>query len=123
MRYFAPSEEIPMAGHPTIATTWALVESGRGIQGITQAGQTFARPFVNPPALGEDSFTGSATGAMGAYIWYHGLFGQPTFRAEQGHDMGRPGIATVEVVGPRNAIETVKVGGAAVTVLTGTMSF
>jgi trans-2,3-dihydro-3-hydroxyanthranilate isomerase len=29
MRYFTPAEEIPLAGHPTIATTFALVEWGR----------------------------------------------------------------------------------------------
>jgi trans-2,3-dihydro-3-hydroxyanthranilate isomerase len=29
VRYFTPSEEIPLAGHPTIATTFALVSSGR----------------------------------------------------------------------------------------------
>ena len=28
-RYFTPAEEIPMAGHPTIATIFALIESGR----------------------------------------------------------------------------------------------
>lgn len=28
-RYFTPSEEIPLAGHPTIATIFALVETGR----------------------------------------------------------------------------------------------
>src|SRR6185295_20382731 len=28
-RYFTPAEEIPMAGHPTIATVFALVDSGR----------------------------------------------------------------------------------------------
>src|SRR3954454_1705763 len=28
-RYFTTSTEIPMAGHPTIATIFALVESGR----------------------------------------------------------------------------------------------
>ncbi len=28
-RYFTPAEEIPMAGHPTIATIFGLVESGR----------------------------------------------------------------------------------------------
>ena len=28
-RYFTPAEEIPLAGHPTIATIFALVESGR----------------------------------------------------------------------------------------------
>jgi trans-2,3-dihydro-3-hydroxyanthranilate isomerase len=29
VRYFTPAEEIPLVGHPTIATTFALVESGR----------------------------------------------------------------------------------------------
>ena len=29
MRYFTPAEEIPLAGHPTIATTFALVDTGR----------------------------------------------------------------------------------------------
>ena len=29
VRYFTPAEEIPLAGHPTIATTYALVQSGR----------------------------------------------------------------------------------------------
>src|SRR5512134_1383206 len=29
VRYFTPAEEIPMAGHPTIATTFALWQSGR----------------------------------------------------------------------------------------------
>ena len=29
VRYFTPAEEIPLAGHPTIATVFALVESGR----------------------------------------------------------------------------------------------
>ena len=29
VRYFTPAEEIPLAGHPTIATTFALIETGR----------------------------------------------------------------------------------------------
>jgi trans-2,3-dihydro-3-hydroxyanthranilate isomerase len=85
------------------------------LEGVTPAGQTFARhiaPF-------EDPFTGSATGGMAAYIWHYGLLDQPTFVAEQGHWMGRPGQATVEVIGPRHAIQSVKVGGPAITVLRG----
>jgi trans-2,3-dihydro-3-hydroxyanthranilate isomerase len=56
---------------------------------------------------------------MGAYLWHYGLIDQPTFVAEQGHWMHRPGQATVEVIGPRNNIATVKVGGSAITVLRG----
>ncbi len=28
-RYFTPAEEIPLAGHPTVATVYALIDSGR----------------------------------------------------------------------------------------------
>ncbi len=89
------------------------------LSGVSRQGDTFARHFVAPPDLVEDPFTGSATGGMGAYLWHYGLISQPTFRAEQGHWMDRPGIATVEVIGPPEDIETVKVGGGAVTVLRG----
>lgn len=88
------------------------------LQGV-EHGDTFARHFVTPPDLVEDPYTGSATGGMGAYLWHYNLIGQSTFIAEQGHWMGRPGEGQVEVIGPRDNIETVKVGGAAVTVLRG----
>ncbi|MFN2151741.1 MAG: PhzF family phenazine biosynthesis protein [Anaerolineales bacterium] len=92
------------------------------LQGVTSAGQTFARhPGVPPDGL-EDPFTGSATGGMAAYLWHHGLLPEPTFIAEQGHWMNRPGQAFVEVVGPRDDIETVKVGGPAVTVMKGQLT-
>ena len=89
------------------------------LQGITEQGRTFARHFGVPPDTPEDPFTGSATGGMAAYLWRHGLLDEPTFIAEQGHWMNRPGQATVEVIGPREDIETVKVGGGAVTVVRG----
>jgi trans-2,3-dihydro-3-hydroxyanthranilate isomerase len=234
VRYFTPAEEIPLAGHPTIATTYALVEAGRlplkgdvtqftlelqvgpipveiyaedGIvqrivmtqkkpqflstypaevilpifglssedalsyplqtvstgtpqlmipvrnlevlqkiemnisaykelrakadffsphlfclQGITDGGQTFARHFGAPPDTMEDPFTGSATGGMAAYLWHYGLIDLPEFVAEQGHWLDRPGQAYVTVVGPRDDIATVKVGGAAVTVVRGELT-
>jgi trans-2,3-dihydro-3-hydroxyanthranilate isomerase len=70
----------------------------------------------------EDPFTGSATGGMAAYLWHYGLLDRPTFVAEQGHWMNRPGQGYVEVIGPREDIDTVKVGGAAVTVLKGELT-
>jgi trans-2,3-dihydro-3-hydroxyanthranilate isomerase len=91
------------------------------LQGV-ENGATFARHFGVPPDTMEDPFTGSATGGMAAYLWHHGLIQSPTFIAEQGHWMSRPGQATVEVVGPRDEIETVKVGGSAVTVLRGELT-
>ena len=89
------------------------------LEGITPEGDTFARHFGVPPDTPEDPFTGSATGGMAAYLWQHGLIEEPRFIAEQGHWMNRPGQARVEVVGPRENIETVKVGGQAVVVMRG----
>jgi len=92
-----------------------------GVEAATErveTGQTFARHFAPGPRGFEDPFTGSATGAMGALLWRHGRLG-PRFVAEQGHWMGRPGRATVEVLGPPEEMTGVRVGGAAVTVLRG----
>ena len=91
------------------------------LQGVKH-GATFARDFGLPPDTLEDPFTGSATGGMAAYLWHYGWIDGPTFIAEQGHWMNRPGEGYVEVVGPREDIETVKVGGAAVTVLKGELT-
>ncbi len=87
--------------------------------GATSEGDTFSRHLGVPPDMVEDPFTGSATGGMGAYLWRYGLIAQPSFVAEQGHWMNRPGAATVEVVGPPESIATVRVGGPAVTVMEG----
>ncbi len=232
VRYFTPAEEIPLAGHPTIATTYALIETGRlklkgntttiklslqvgvieveifsegkkvqlismsqpppklmdihhpeevlpifglspldvlsgvpiqtvstgtpqlmipvrdkevlrrvqvdvasyqryreqsdffsphlfCLEGITSKGRTFARHFGVPPDTPEDPFTGSATGGMAAYLWHYDLIEHPYFIAEQGHWMNRPGSAVVEVIGSRDNIHNVKVGGKAVSVLKG----
>lgn len=91
------------------------------LQGV-EHGATFARDFGLPPDTLEDPFTGSATGGMAAYLWHYGLIDSPTFIAEQGHWMNRPGEGYVEVVGPRDDIQTVKVGGAAVTVFKGELT-
>jgi trans-2,3-dihydro-3-hydroxyanthranilate isomerase len=88
------------------------------LQGV-EHGSAFARDFGLPPDTREDPFTGSATGGMAAYLWHYGLIESPTFIAEQGHWMDRPAQGYVEVMGLRDDIETVKVGGAAVTVLKG----
>lgn len=89
------------------------------LEGITPAGRTFARHFGTPPDTMEDPFTGSATGGMAAYLWRYEFIDEPTFIAEQGHWLNRPGQAFVEVVGSPANIETVKVGGAAVAVARG----
>jgi len=92
------------------------------LEGATESGDTFARHLGVPPDTFEDPFTGSATGCMGAYLWRYGLVDEPRFVAEQGHWMGRPGSGRVEVVGPRDAIESVRIGGSGVTILRGQLT-
>lgn len=88
-------------------------------QGATARGETYARLLLAPPGPAEDPFTGSATGAAASYLWAHGLIEQPQFIAEQGHGMGRPGQAEVQVLGPRDAIAGVNVSGQGVVVMSG----
>jgi trans-2,3-dihydro-3-hydroxyanthranilate isomerase len=128
-----PQLMIPLAGHEALrrarldVARYEPVQEGADffsahlfcLEGATAAGRTFARHFGVPPDTFEDPFTGSATGGMAAYLWHHGLIDDPVFVAEQGHWMNRPGQAFVEVVGPRDDIETVKVGGTAATILRG----
>jgi PhzF family phenazine biosynthesis protein len=92
---------------------WTCLEGG------TAQGDIFSRLLIAPPSPPEDPFTGSATGAMGAYLWARGLIAEPAFTAEQGHGMGRPGQAQVEVLGPREAITGVKVSGKGALVMSG----
>lgn len=90
-------------------------------QGMTAAGETFGRLLLPPPNPPEDAFTGSATGAAAAWLWHHGLIDSPNYTAEQGHGMGRPGMAEVAVLGPREAITGVQVAGRAHLLMSGTL--
>ena len=89
--------------------------------GVTAEGTTFARHLGTPPDTVEDAFTGSATGGMAAYLYKYGLLKNPRFIAEQGHWMGRPGQAFVEVLGPPEDILSVVVAGNAITTIQGTL--
>ena len=88
-------------------------------EGATDAGDTFSRLLLLPPSPPEDPFTGSATGAMGAYLWRHGLIDKDSFIAEQGHWMGRPGQARVSRLGPPEAMTGIKVAGAGYVLMQG----
>ena len=89
------------------------------LTGATQAGDTSARLLLAPPSPAEDPFTGSATGAMASYLWAKDAIETPDFIAEQGHSMGRPGQAQVKVLGPRDAITGVDVGGSGFVLMSG----
>jgi len=88
--------------------------------GFEPPSDTHARLF-DPFGASEDPFTGSASGAMGAYIFRYELKSKKILQAEQGHFIKRPGYATIELVGLPNDIETVKVGGEAVKTIEGTI--
>lgn len=81
------------------------------LEGATAQGRTFSRLLLAPPNPPEDPFTGSATGAMAAYLWANGMIDSPTFAAQQGHDLNRPGIGYVKVLGPCDAMTGVCVAG------------
>jgi trans-2,3-dihydro-3-hydroxyanthranilate isomerase len=80
------------------------------------------------PALGipEDPATGTANGALGAFLLHHGVFiperEQIRLMVEQGFEIGRPSYITVEVDGEPRSPRTVRVGGTAVPILQGTMN-
>ena len=88
--------------------------------GATEGGDTFSRLLLAPPSPPEDPFTGSATGAMAAYLWRNALISSPSFVAEQGHGLGRPGQAQVTVLGPREDITGVVVAGQGYVLMSGT---
>ncbi len=78
------------------------------------------------PGLGvtEDPATGSAAGALACYLVWHGQVrphdGVARITVEQGIEIGRPSLIHVEVaVGNGGEITDVRVGGEAVTVITG----
>lgn len=104
--------------HADLAEAHGFFSSHLFVMSGVETGDTFARHFAPGERGFEDPFTGSATGAMAAYLWREGRLG-PRFVAEQGHWMTRPGRAEVEVIGPPDAIESVRVAGGAVTVLRG----
>ncbi|HLE71554.1 MAG TPA: PhzF family phenazine biosynthesis protein, partial [Vicinamibacteria bacterium] len=81
---------------------------------IQAEGTVHARMFA--PGLGvvEDPATGSASGALGAYLVKHGLVeARPTARilVEQGYEMGRPSSIHVEVDADESGPTEVRVGG------------
>lgn len=89
------------------------------LQGATDEGDTFSRLLLAPPSPPEDPFTGSATGAMAAYLWAHGLMQKDGFIAEQGHWLGRAGQARVTRVGPVEAMTGIRISGAGFVLMSG----
>jgi trans-2,3-dihydro-3-hydroxyanthranilate isomerase len=92
------------------------------LDAMDPANRTHARHFAASAGIPEDPVTGSATGAMAAYLWRYGLLREPRYTVEQGHIIGRPGIVEVEVDAEGDQPREVRIAGSAVTVLTGTIT-
>ena len=84
-----------------------------------------ARFFAPADNIPEDPATGSASGALGAYLVHHGasgieaIDGRFKFVIEQGDFINRPSRINLDVKGEPGAIEEVRVGGASVVVAKG----
>jgi trans-2,3-dihydro-3-hydroxyanthranilate isomerase len=80
------------------------------------------------PSIGilEDPATGSASGALGAYLVQNGVVDvAPTTEiiVEQGYEIERPSQILVRVESDDDIIQTVKVGGQCVMMVEGTLTF
>ncbi len=83
-----------------------------------------ARMFA--PALGipEDPATGAACGPLGCYLVQYGLVSPADAQhiiSEQGFEMGRPSLISIEIDGQAGAISGVRIGGRSVYVGEGTI--
>jgi trans-2,3-dihydro-3-hydroxyanthranilate isomerase len=94
--------------------------------GESRAHARFFAPADNIP---EDPATGSACGALGAYLVHHGALtlepenGRYKFVIEQGDFIHRPSRINLDVKGEAGSVEEVKVGGPAVLVARGEILF
>jgi len=85
-----------------------------------------ARMFAPSIGILEDPATGSASGALGAYLVQNGVVDvAPTtdIIVEQGYEIERPSQILVRVESDDDIIQTVKVGGQCVMVVEGTLTF
>ena len=93
------------------------------------AARVHARFFAPADNIPEDPATGSAAGALGAYLVHHDgvrvepVDGKFSFVIEQGDFINRPSRINIEVKGAPGAIEQVRVGGPSVVVANGEVVF
>ena len=88
-----------------------------------------ARMFAPGDNIAEDPATGSAAGALGAYLVHRGasgiesVDGRARFVIEQGDFMHRPSRINIEIAGKAGSIEEVRVGGPSIVVAHGEVTF
>lgn len=93
---------------------------------VEQLSTVHTRMFASPIGVVEDPATGSASGALGAYLVQNGVVEvRPVTEmiAEQGYEVDRPSRIFIGVESEDDVIQGVKVGGQAVMIIEGTMMF
>jgi trans-2,3-dihydro-3-hydroxyanthranilate isomerase len=93
---------------------------------VEEASAVHTRVFAPPIGVLEDPATGSASGALGAYLVQNGVVEvapMTEILAEQGYELERPSRILIQVESDDDAIQQVKVGGQAVMVIEGTLTF
>jgi trans-2,3-dihydro-3-hydroxyanthranilate isomerase len=90
---------------------------------VTSGAHVHSRLFAPLAGVFEDPATGSASGALGAYLVHHRAAGgdAPVVRLEneQGYELGRPSRICIEVARDRSTIARVRVGGRVIKVIDG----
>jgi trans-2,3-dihydro-3-hydroxyanthranilate isomerase len=93
---------------------------------VQQFATAHARMFAPSIGISEDPATGSAAGALGAYLVQHGVVEvAPTtdILVEQGYEIERPSHIVVRVESDDDIVQSVKVGGECVMVAEGVLRF
>ncbi len=95
------------------------------LETITTSAHVHTRLFAPAAGILEDPATGSASGALGAYLVHHGVLGDDAalidLENEQGYELGRPSRISIEVERTGSSISRIRVGGRVVKVMEGTI--
>lgn len=93
---------------------------------LEESATVHTRMFADPIGIPEDPATGSASGALGAYLVKNGVVEVgPTTEVviEQGYEIDRPSRILVQVFSDDDIIQEIKVGGQVVMVAEGKMMY
>jgi PhzF family phenazine biosynthesis protein len=119
-----------LAPDSSAMTRVAAAQSLRGLcavalEGMDPGSRTHSRFFAPHLGIPEDPVTGSVHAAIPVWLWESGVMGNDSnsvrFTAEQGDIVGRPGRLQIEVLQKDRRPTLVRVGGEAVTVVSGTI--
>lgn len=116
--------------NPTAITEFCRRHGANGIMVFTtvtvdEFSTVHTRMFASPIGILEDPATGSASGALGAYLVHNGVVEvaiTTEIIAEQGYEMDRPSRIIIQVESDDDIIQEVKVGGEVVMVIEGTIT-